>query len=770
MASYRPRRSRAFLVTSSLVLSFAYVAVAVGLWLIQSGKIETTADTVSATAVCAPPTQVTDTFGAERTDGGEIKPAGWTADAGQILRGWNVGGSSRAARDVHTMSLNAADIGVGSGGNVRATKLTRETKDGSIHLVFYGTTPQPINHGASPPFYPPPYTVNFSLLLKNQPALSFRITNPAAKFDPTSGALLEPQVATFQAFDPITEQFQNVMAHLPAVPALGTPARDGAFTPGSIEQLGDYSVTRYDLTLTWTGGNSVTVAGDGLTSFPLKLVASDPKSVIGLALTGGHWVSVEYPAGTSGPCLTGLAPNQGPGSTEVTLSGSQFEATGMKVTLKPTNGETITLQSDLTISADGKSLKFKVPIGTPLGPYQVGVTSSTGPSGQTHTFTVTDKAAPTPTPSTLSLAVDPLSGVAPLTVRGNASGVPNSSNTSISCATSDAALTVSEGFESFKDGTTDFGWTITPHPGTTVAIKATAGKTGNGIELVDSNATAGYAHQAELARSFREQSEGSLTLDVQPKQTSGRFQLGFYTKDGQDGGLLYFAPGGGFQYWDYQIPGGYIGIGSQSYKANQWYTVRIAWKGASYDVFIDNQKLNASPLPFLYRGRTTSPVNNVQLVTGWGGADTGTFLVDNVSVPGCSSAPLLTWEFGDGSAPLVGTATSVSHTYEAAGAYTLRVSSGGQTVTQAITVTARPGEPAPSPTPKSPPTPPAPTPPPVTPPTTTPPTPSPSAATKPTALVTSGGSLAINLTVALLLALITSYVLLRRSHPQDSRR
>ncbi len=763
MASTRPQRSRAFFVTSTLVLSFAYLAVAAGLWLVQSGGIETTAETISSTVACTPASQVTDGFNESKvvSGGGIPVPTGWTADSGTILYGVD----RNISRD------DNGDAWMAIQG--RIVRPTRETLSGTATFKLstqfgYGGSSSPIL----------PYDV--TLLTKSGSPLTVR-------FAPASTVPNTP----VQYRDPLTGEFKPVEN----AQTISNPFSGGQLTApftiwgGGVRENTFSSDTTF--TVSWDGTsftlespNTIDpiINGPVIHSKTYRYSQNDPTAITGIALTGQAGVaasptmnllaqSVTYPAGTSGPCLTGLAPNQGPGGTEVTLTGTQFETSGMSVTLKPTTGETITLRENLTINPEKTTLKFKVPMGTPLGPYQVGLISSTGPSGQTFTFTVTDSAAP-PTPSTLSLAVDPTSGLAPLSVTATATGIPPMTATNTACAAGATTAPLTESFDSFKDGDTAFGWTVTAHPDTTVAVKTTAGKSGNGLELLDRNANAGYANQAELSRAFKEQAVGSLSFDVQPKQTTGRFQVGFFTKDGQDGGLVYLAPGGTFQYWDYQTPGGYVGVGSKSYTANQWTNLKLSWKGTTYDVFVDGEKLNASPLPFLYRGRTASLVNNTQLVTGWGGSDTGTFWIDNVSLPGCSSDPLLTWEFGDGSAPLVGTATTVTHTYETAGTYTLRVSSGGQTVTQTITASAAPGQPAPTPEPKAQPpaAPPAPTPPQSGPPSGggTPAPPTAPSASKPAALVSSGGNLFVNLGIALFLSLLTGYVLLRRGHPGRS--
>jgi len=394
--------------------------------------------------------------------------------------------------------------------------------------------------------------------------------------------------------------------------------------------------------------------------------------------------------------------------TQATLSGTALPASGNSVTL--TSASSIATPIPNVAATGGTTMAFTVPASLTPGPYAVTVKNAAGAviaSSQPLTFTVILPSSP------------------------------------LSCVAGDVGKQTSDDFESFADGATqDFGWRTITYPSTSVSIKKDQGKSGNGLVLVDANSAAGYEAHALAERQMKKSPTGTVNFDVKPSQTTGRFT---FVLGGAKGDFLYgyLSPTGTVEVWNDAMTSGskYVRVGTATYTANQWVTVKLDWNSTSKtaDLSLNGTKINSQPIPYSYLANADD-VAYFQLFTGYGESWQGTYAIDNVTYPGCvgmtlsvsptsGTAPLsvigtaanvpadgsadgsLTWDFGDGSANQTGTGKVVTHTYQQAGTYTLKLTRndlklGGmrhpESLTQSITVTTA--------TPPTPPAPPAPTP------------------------------------------------------------
>ncbi len=766
MGNAQPHRSRMFKVSASLLLSTAYFVAAIGVWMVQSTR--PTADTAATTATCAPAGQVTDGFNESKvvSGGGIPVPTGWTADAGTVLYGVD--------RNISRDDNGDAWLAIQG----RIVRATRETLSGTA--TFKLSTQ--FGYGGSYPTIPP---FDVTLLTKSGAPLTVRI-HP-------QGILIVPNDVSSVQFteyrDPLSGEFKKVENAQPIPNPFAPGTIELPYSPMSGEVSHENTVSRdITFTISWNGTNFTLESpfasnlGGSTKSKSYRYAQGDPTAITGIALTGQAGAaasptmnllaqSVTYPAGSSEPCVTGITPGSGSTGTVVAVTGNQFEVSGLKVTMQPTSGDPITIDSGIiatlgTKPTDGSApalgadtLTFTVPAGTKDGVYQVGVTNSAGPSKQTQPFTVGATSA--------------------------AAGV-------LACATNDPGKQVTDDFESYADGSTSFGlWGRTIGSSTTTAtVKQGVGKSGNGLELADGSSATDASGAVTVSHTLKPAGVGSVSVDVKPAQTTGRSSLTLASAKGE---LITvsLAPDGSIQRFDDSQAAGskFVKIGTASYKANEYQTLKIDWDGGkkTFDLTVNGTKVNEQPLPVSFAANAGDVTSLAITSADPTGASTGTVTIDTVTFPGCAnafgvsvvptsgnapltvnataflpasgpgsnesvsaSAGVITWTFGDGSQLQVGTATTVSHVYQQPGNYTLTMAANGQTAKQTITVTEvkkQDGSPSSGARTDS---------------TANSGGGAASATANAAKLIASGGSLGVNLGLAAFLSLITTYGLLRK--------
>lgn len=603
-------RSRMFKVSASLLLSTAYFVAAIGVWMIAQGDLDTTAD-ISGVA-CTPAFQATDTFNNGGVGSSIALPTGWQFDTGSTQIGIVDRNISRVQQD----DAWAAAFG-------RIQRSTRQARQGEMMFKLALASPSVFGQ-----FNGNVTSSQFDISLPTQSGspLALRYTGTA-----TTGGL--------QYRDPLSGEYRPLEYREGSAP-FGVPT--AGMEPITTRGLGDQA-TGYDVSFTvrWDG-TSFTVeapslaadSGGALSGFSktYRYAQNDATSITGVTVSNVLVQQITYPAGDSVPCLTAITPaTAAPGAT-VTLTGSQFESSGMKVLLT-NNGVTRTVDSGISVTGT-TSLTFTVPTDLAEGSYTVKVSNAAGTSNQSQTLLVGPGTGGISTgPGTLSLV----------------------------CAEGDPVKASTDTFDAFADGATDFGWVQQNGPNTSSTIRTYAGKSGNGIQMSDSNGGEGYAHQALLQRAFRPSASGEVSFDLRPHQRTGRLSAVISNKPqtGQsDAGFFYFSPSGTYEYWSYAPNTGYLRIGSGTYEANQWYRVKLTWSNQTYNVFVNDQQLNTSPLPFVYQNNS-GPLSMLQLDTSWGQASTGVFDIDNVTYPGCGESLGLTVKPTTGVAPLEVTATAL---------------------------------------------------------------------------------------------------------------
>jgi hypothetical protein len=638
MSSSIYHRSRMFKVSTSLLLSTAYFVAAIGVWMVNQGQVNTSADSVNPT--CTPPHQATDNFNAEsRVDGGEIAvPAGWTKDSGTLLTGW----------DRNISSSDSGDAWMGIAGRIqRPIKETRQGKADFVLASFggYGTVALP-NNNALVPF-------DVALFTKSGTPLTLRIT-PSNNTVGFNGVDTPP----IQYRDPLSGEFKpvqydapglgfTVAAHFPVATAVN---HDNTFT----------SEIRF--TVEWDGTNFTVNSPyatqvDGNRSKSYRYAQNEPTSMTGIALTNttnqsftnmtsGIYMmakQIVYPAGVTIPCITSVQPSTvAPGAT-AQLTGINFTG-NQETTVNFGNGKTAPLGD---VNGAGTTGVFTVPADVTAGTYNIFITNNLGQSGtvpltvqapQAATFTFTGTVFEDANGSgTLDTGETKLSGKA-VTLIGN--GIDGA----VTCTTN---VQQTDTFDALAEGATDnFDWQHTSFDQTSFAAKLNHGKTGKGLALSDTNAGTGLDKGIYASRLFPTTPQGTVSLDVRPAQTNAIIAMNLRDHSAASNGVnfiyVYFYNDGTVRYWDGTKPFGeqqYVQLGTATYQANQWHTVKIDWTAMGFDVTFNGTKLTPTPISYPPTGTgEPKPSNNLTVYTQ---NSVGSFDIDNVEHPDCA-APVVT--------------------------------------------------------------------------------------------------------------------------------
>lgn len=362
---------------------------------------------------------------------------------------------------------------------------------------------------------------------------------------------------------------------------------------------------------------------------------------------------------------TSSAGNSGIGSCAVTVLGPTYSISGRVFDDINKNGVFDSGEVGLSgqnISTSGPAAKttatdangqYKI-ASLPAGQYQVsvqipsGYTAETASSvsvslakDETRDFPLIKSSTPTttPTPTTTSPTSTSTSTATP-----TATPTPTPTLTNAACPAGQTAQTTTYTFDNFVDGQTDYyGWNTVAYPNTSATIRSAAGHSGLGLQLVDNNANTGYTAFVGTGPTIRGSASGSVTLDVRPHQTNGRFEMDLSSDKGTFL-YTYLAPDGTFQYWNQTSSNQYVRIGSQTYQANQWLTIKIDWdeNQGGFNFYVNGQKQNAQLLPFSYASGGTNyvdPAVGLSLNTSGPASYTGTYDLDNVMYPDCVTNP-----------------------------------------------------------------------------------------------------------------------------------
>ena len=604
--------SSAFRVTSSLMLSVAYFATAIGVWGIVNHQIS--ADSVPTGASCVAPYQASETFEGF-SNGTSLASAhsDWTAN--------NSGGTATAI--AQNSLLPAIDpmtnlyLGAGTAQSISIPIRTTKTGD-----VSFDWTVEAVSSTTKA------FSQAVSLVGPNGTLFSIRYYSNAG-----TGAYGSAPAHGYQYLDEASGQYVDFSPSMPTNYSHVPLHWDGsAFTA-----FGGTPIS-YTSPSTIGAVNRLVFSFSGTTQPSI------------LAPLGVGIDNIDYPAGTGTPCIQNI-------QTPVTL-GSYSAVSGMNFA----NGDAVTLTGGaspiaLTLANhDGNDGTFVVPSTASTGTYNVTVTNSLGTSNIASL--VVNAASSTTTPITTPTT-------APTNTLTNSTGLV--------CSSNDTGKDATETFDSFTDGqTSGFGWNTDIWPSTSATVKTTAGKTGNGLELADTNSAAGYQAYAGVTHAIRSSTTGSVSVDVKPSVTTGRFTMILNSAKG-NAVYAYLSPSDTYEVWDNattsttsaagtQDPK-YIRVGTTQYGVGSWINLKLEWdsNAKTFNVYADGTKLNAAALPFSYV-ENAGAITSVEFETGWesatGSGFTGTYDLDNVVYPGCSDGSLaLSVSPTSGTAPLATVST-----------------------------------------------------------------------------------------------------------------
>lgn len=234
-------------------------------------------------------------------------------------------------------------------------------------------------------------------------------------------------------------------------------------------------------------------------------------------------------------------------------------------------------------------------------------------------------------------------------------------------------IDITESFESYPDGpfqpygtqeayfrlrgavTSQTGWGIYISPWssappatiTSVSIKSGTGISGKAVEMTynlpfgTNNNPAG--DRAGIERAIRPTSQGSMQFDLltqsrTPSIPGSEFVIDFLELDGGYGRMNFYMHRDGSIRYD--ASSGAMSGRLGTYTIDQWHKIRIDWTLAGYDFFLDGQKRNPKPIPYL-RPATGKKIVQVGLWAGstpfsaYNGGAYRPFYVDNLQYPGC---------------------------------------------------------------------------------------------------------------------------------------
>ena len=597
--------SSAFRVTSSLMLSVAYFAAAVGVWGIANHQIS--ADTVATGASCVAPYQASETF--EGFSNG--------TSLASAHSDWTVNNSGGTATAIAQNSLLPAidpmtNLYLGAGTAQSISIPIRTTKTGDVSFDW---TVEAVSSTTKA------FSQAVSLVGPNGTLFSIRYYSNAG-----TGAYGSSPVHGYQYLDEASGQYVD-------------------FSPSMPTNYSHVPLHWDNSSFTAFGGTPISYMSPSTIGAVNRLVFSfsgtTQPSI--LAPLGVGIDNINYPAGTGTPCIQNIQTPVTPGSYSA-ISGMNF-ANGDAVTL--TGGPspiTLTLANH-----DGSDGTFMVPTTATTGTYNVTVTNSLGTSNIASLVVNASSSTPTTTPTT-----------APTNTLTNSTGLV--------CASGDTGKDATEAFDSFTDGqTSGFGWNTDVWPSTSATIKTAAGKTGNGLELADTNSAVGYQAYVGATHAIRSSTTGSVSVDVKPSVTTGRFTMILNSAKG-NAVYAYLSPSDTYEVWDNattsttsaagtQDPK-YIRVGTTQYGVGSWINLKLDWdsNAKTFNLYADGTKLNTAALPFSYM-ENAGAITSVEFETGWesatGSGFTGTYDLDNVVYPGCSDGSLaLSVSPTSGTAPL----------------------------------------------------------------------------------------------------------------------
>lgn len=698
MAARRSVRSRAFFVTSTIVLSVAYFSIAIGTWLIQGGRLTTSADVVAPT-MCQPPFQNAEAFfnypGNGSMNATALLPtsAGWTVTGGENMQ--------LVDQPIHALtSVNTLQTTI--------SRPIRPTREGYLQ---FAAAARNLNQAAN----------------ANQQIGQVTVTlasaqGPLFKMRRQSLTIGTPGLMEWQRYDDLSGNWVNFIPN---------PGGAAQIVPNS-----DPMVAPVSWAIVWTasGVNAMLDVLQGTVgqvpwsypdhAGPVTRVTFDSNGAQGNLLGWFGW-----PDGTGTPCISSVNPAQGRAGDQITLSGINFTPNG---TTKVHLG-TAPLVDLGTVNAAGSQGTFTVPTGLAAGTVSLKVTNDFGESN-TVQFTVLEAAVTTwnihglvfedlDGDGVLDSSESPLAGKT-VSLSGDATATATTSSTgtfefptlmkdknytltlatpdthvattpatkqfvaadfasgtatynfgikpkptvfggtSLICAADQDRRPVSENFELMTDGqTNNLGWTTIAGPNTSAMVRREAGKTGNGLLLVDTNSAATADAQILLQKVIPASDRGTVTFDIKPAQTNAFFALALRQADGttsRENVVLYLWNDGTIRALDSTKQGDdrFVQLGTATYTANEWQRLSVSWTPTGVTISRNGQSLTTQPISYSFP-QNIKPVVSLDLRTS---ADdqpsAGTVTLDNLEVPGCGSGLGLSVAPQQGPAPLDVTATA----------------------------------------------------------------------------------------------------------------